>query len=208
MKNIYRVQCIFMFSILTLPILSGCASTESSRFYTLNAIKNPADVQRVAASEQRITVGIGPIEIPDYLDRPQIVTRNSDNELKIDEYGRWGGSLKEDINRVLAENLSVLLSQKRVAVVSSLSGVSFDYRVIIDIGRFDIMPDGNVALKAQWSIIERNGRTVVVTRESGFTVEAKDKGYGGQVSAMSGALEMLSKDIADSIKSIDRRIKK
>jgi len=208
MKNIRRVQCVLIFSILALSILSGCASTEPSRFYTLSAIKDTGSVQRVPALEQRIIVGVGPVEIPDYLDRPQIATRDGANELKLSEFDRWAGSLREDIGRVLSENLSVLLAQNRVAVVPTYSGMSFDYRIIMNISRFDVMPDGNVALRAQWSIIEKDGRTVDVMRESAFTVAVQEKDYSGKVSAMSRALEMLSNDVADSLRAIAKRAKK
>ena len=64
-------------------------------------------------------VAVGPVAIPDYLDRPQILTRSGPSELQLAEFERWAGSLEKDVSRVLAENLSTLLEKDHVIVLRS-----------------------------------------------------------------------------------------
>lgn len=191
----------FLFGVL-LIMFSGCASSRPSRFYTLDTMKSAQNVQKKVDTEQQVAIGVGPVEIPDYLDRSQIVTRNSGNELQIAEFDRWAGSLREDIARTLTENLSVLLSQDNASVVTSRWGSTFNFRIVVNILRFDVMPDGNLVLKAQWIVVGADDRKSLVVRTSGLSEAIQGSDYSAKITAMSRALEMLSRDIADAIKPL------
>jgi len=78
---------------LTAVILAGCASSQPSRFYQLNPMPNQTTPVSHLSASHNIVLAIGPLRIPDYLDRPQIVTRSGKNELKLSEFGLWAGSL-------------------------------------------------------------------------------------------------------------------
>jgi len=75
--------------ICSLTVLGGCASTEPSRFYILHSLSGSEAETQIAAAENGVAIGIGPIELPEYLDRPQIVTRLSKNELQLAEFDQW-----------------------------------------------------------------------------------------------------------------------
>jgi hypothetical protein len=200
--SVFLFMSFVMISILS--ILSGCASTEPSRFYALNSLKAQDIAQKTISSDRGISIALSPVNIPDYLDRPQIVSRTSQNELFIDEFNRWAGSLSEDITRVLAENLSILLPQEHMSVLSWERTAPLDYRIVVDVTRFDVMPDDNVLLKTQWIIFGKDGKNVLAMRESNFNEHVDGKDYSARVAAMSRALAGLSRDIADEIKSISK----
>src|SRR5512137_2064475 len=98
-------------------ILAGCAGSPSSKFYQLNALQNMTSITPDVSREQHQAIAIGPVRIPDYLDRPQIVTRAGKNELNLSEFHRWAGSLESDVTRVLVEDLSSFLPANRFSVV-------------------------------------------------------------------------------------------
>lgn len=208
--KIKRFCCIASLCLFIFPgFVIGCAGTSApSRFYTLRSLGDQKPAQIVPSAAQSVSVGIGPVVIPDYLDRPQIVVRTGQNELHLSEYDRWAGSLQDDIARVLAEDISVLLSGDQVAVFSRRWDLSMDYTVEIDITRFDIMPGNNVSLKAQWSIFDREGRSAIAIRESVVSEPISDGDYSGKVAAMSQALERLSADIAEAIRPLIKSTKK
>ena len=90
--------------------LSACAGkSASSKFYVLS----PLPQSKLSAAEGT-TIGVFPVAMPDYLDRPQIVTRVSENEIKLDEFSRWAEPLKENFYSVLVENLSTLLNTAKI----------------------------------------------------------------------------------------------
>ncbi len=202
MNNCLSLRHAVYLSGIILIFLSGCASTGTSRFYTLNSI-NSADIQeKISLADNAIAIGIGPVEIPDYLDRPQIVTRTSRNELKLSDFNRWAGSLKSDISRVLANNLSALLSIDSVHVYPWKKYVPVKYRIIVDITGFDGTPGGDVIFKANWTILGENGEKALISDSSNFSEKINGQGYNALVAAESLVLERLSRDIAAAIKSL------
>lgn len=202
MKN-YAVSFFARFIMMgTLAVIIGCASTQPSNFYILNSIEKQEAQQKGSDAMQHVAIGIGSIEIPDYLDRSQMVTMNSRSELKVDEFNRWAGSLKENISLVLAENLSLLLSTDRVFVHSWIPAESVNYWLHVEIIRLDAIPGNTVTMKALWTISGDRGKKEFITRTSEFTEKTSENSYGMMVAAMSRTFEKLSHEIASEIEKL------
>ncbi len=191
--------------LFSLMACAGCAGSAQSRFYQLSPEKNESALTGDASREQSIIVAIGPLRIPDYLDRPQIVTRSDSNELKLAEFDRWAGSLDRDIVRVLVENISSLLPAGSFFVTPWVSVVqapaSHVYRVEVSILRFEGTRGKSVQMKAQWAIYDRH-KGLLIKKESNIKEEVHDTTYKAFVAAMSRSLFTLSRDITDAIKSL------
>jgi uncharacterized lipoprotein YmbA len=153
------------------------------------------------------TVAVGPVLIPDYMNRPQIITRSSTYEIYLDEFNRWAGALDDDIARVLSENISFLLSQQKIFASPWEWSSTATYQVPIDVKRFDVMPEGNVLLIANWSIIDQKTKQTLITLETQLSEHISGQDYNAKVSAMSKALEAFSKNIADVIKARTDKVK-
>lgn len=184
--------------------LDGCASSAPSRFYSLSPVKDMSSEKHTTSAGGGAVVAVGPLTIPDYLDRPQIVTRSSRNELDVDEFHRWAGSLENDITRVLIEDLSAVLSPHGYSVIRwvpvAQPDAGSDCRVAVDIVRFDGTRGDSVRVKAQWSVF-RCGRSAPEMHESDIVEQVKGDDYNSLVEAMSRAAEGLSRDIADAIQA-------
>jgi uncharacterized lipoprotein YmbA len=190
---------------LLVVILAGCAGSPSSKFYQLNPSQNRTSITPDASPKQNLVIAIGPVRIPDYLDRPQIVTRAGKNELKLSEFDRWAGSLESDVTRVLVEDISSLLPADRFSVVRwipYLEGqVPASYRVEVLVDRFEGTLSDSVLLKAQWSVFAHN-RNLLLKRESLIREQISGGSYEALVASMSSALEKLSRDIVGGIRSV------
>jgi hypothetical protein len=189
---------LFMLAVIIF-ITAGCSSSPPARFYTLNPLNNTNINRNNTYREYNDIVAIGPVIIPDYLDRPQIVARAGRNELTLAEFDRWAGSLKEDVARVLLDNLSTFLHEKQVSVFAWKRAIPFDYRVTVNFSMFDIYPDDYVILKVSWVIFDSDGGTVVTMNDSSYKESIDGKGYDAAVAAMSRALAGLSRDMACGI---------
>jgi len=199
-----RIVCLL--SALGLVIfLGGCFGTSpSSRFYTLTPQEN-----RGLSSVQGVDViiRIGPVSIPSYLDRRQIVTRNGRNGLEIAEFERWGGNLDEEIIRLLVSNLSESIAVKGIAVVPWRSTDLIDaltvYRIPLSIDRFDGVPGETVVLNANWAVIMKkdNQEKVLIAKESTISEAVGGKGYDDLVAAMGKAVDRLAGEMGDAIAS-------
>ncbi|MCL5022469.1 MAG: PqiC family protein [Nitrospirae bacterium] len=194
-----------LFLAVSVTICAGCATSAPSRFYQLGSLKAESTAGKDSPHEQRIVVAIGPIRIPDYLDRPQIVTRSSRNELRLAEFDRWAGSIEKDIVRVLAEDISALLPEDRFFVTpwvsASQSVHPSPYRVEVNIARFEGAPGGSVLLKAQWSVFHRE-KGLLMSKESTVNQEVHGTTYEAFVIALSNALAGLSRDIQEALISL------
>lgn len=186
-------------------LVASCGISPSPRFYTLTSITSPAPVNAEAEPKKNWSLTIGSIEIPDYLDRPEIVTRAKENQLVLSEFDLWGGSLKADIGRVLTENISALLENHGVRVSGDKISRQGTYRFYAVINRFEADTEGRVVLKAQWSLQRINDAVPVFFEDFNVTKPSKGRGYGEVVSAMSEALWELSKNVAGGLESLSSR---
>src|SRR5512137_2148110 len=105
----HRPITVMMTLCMALSLLSGCSSPRVT-FYTLNAAATP-----VAAGPVIGSVAIGPVTLPDLLNRPQLVVRTGVNRVDILETHRWAESLRSEIPRIIAEDLALLLKPTRVS---------------------------------------------------------------------------------------------
>ncbi len=187
---------------VVLAVLAGCAAAPSSRFYILSPV--PAD----AAAPERVNaaaVGVGPIELPRYLDRPQIAVRSGTYEISYSETHRWAEGLRDIITGVLAENLAVLVPTDKVAVFPWARSLTIDYQVVVDISQFEADAQGNVVLSAYWKLHREGAHETVATKKTTITETTGGKEYRDIVAAQSRALAGLSREIAAAIRAVASR---
>ncbi len=201
MKNSHSLAYIIFGVLLSVLFTTGCGTTPSSRFYTLQPLQQEERQQSIAIEDKTI-IGVGPVIIPDYIDRTQIVTGTNGDELKRAEFDRWAGSLRDDILRVLVENLSILLSHDRFIAVSWEHFVPITYRVAVEITRFDVIPGNHVILSARWTLYSKKDETIIISGETDLNEPLEEKSYAAVVRAMSQTLANLSRDIAEEIKPL------
>lgn len=189
-------------------LLAGCATAPSS-FYALSSTL-PRD-RGVAASsaeggETGPAIGIGPVRFPEFLDRPQIVSRTSANRLIIDEFHRWGGSLQDEFLRVMGENLGQLLGTSRVLVEPAEARFPLDFRVVADVLRFEGTPGGEALLKVRWGILDPFGERALAVGEASYRHQAARPDQEAMVAALSEALSAFSRELAKEIRNLPRGV--
>lgn len=151
---------------LSTPGMSGCISTNPVTPTQLFLLP-PAvyEAQVLDGSQNRdagpMVVEIQALRLPQYLEKPQIVTRQGENQLKLSEYDQWGGNLRKNMVRVMRENLGFLLATPHVAAAPFPSGGAYGYRITADVMTFEADASGRVRLKVHWQVANRaSGRVV------------------------------------------------
>jgi len=178
-----------------LLLVAGCSSP-SSRFYSLSAAPMPG------ATPSDLSIVVNPVIIPAAVDRAQMVVSVRENQVFVDEFNRWVGPLQNGIARVVAENLVALLGTPRVTV--STQTIAFpDYRVAIDVQRFDSALGEAATLDAFWTVVRLKDAKSQTGRTS-LREPTTAPGYDGVAAAHSRALERLSRDIAGGVRALDR----
>jgi uncharacterized lipoprotein YmbA len=186
--------------VLGLLSLLGCASSEPTRFYVLNASANL--VRSAAPAEREPAIGIGPVTLPEHLDRSQIVTRTNGNELNVAEFHQWAGPLRDNITQVLAENLSVMIPTRQVHIHPWKRATAIDYQLTVEITRFDRQEEGDSVLNARWRLLAGDGKTELMTRASSFKAQPAGADYPATVAAMNETLEAFSREVVDALETL------
>lgn len=181
---------------------SGCSILEPrpdlTRFYVLTTLAEPA-----GELDSNIRVGIGPLLLPDYLQRYEMAHRNSATELRYADTERWAEPLLDSVGRTLAENVALLVGTKRVMVLPAPIRGEPDVTVPIEIIRFEPMPDGRINLVARW--IVRTGDAadgeLPQVQLSQFHETPQDDSWSSRSEAMSRAVLALSREISEAIRA-------
>lgn len=196
-KNVLKVLLIASLAsvVVGCSSLGGSSSSNlgSTHFYSLVALSptNPA-------GNNKLRVGIGPVEIPRLLNRPQIVSRKNNTEILMAEKHQWGGSYKEELVQALTDNFSNLLNTENIEKFPWKLSFKPNYHVRINIERFDGELGKTVTLKARWRLYKNN--VEVAVKQSLINIPMNGSGYGSYVKAQSQALAQLSKKITSGIK--------
>jgi len=192
------IGAIFLFSLL---FICGCAS-KSPNYYILHSLQSDAPGTTTAKADNDLTIGVGPIKIPDYLDRPQMATRSAPSRIQFAEFDKWAESLGNNLSRVIAENLSILLSTDRVVVFPWPGSMHVLYQVTVDVAKLEYTPDGKATLVAGWSVFGDDGQKLLAMKRSRLTVPVQSTGFEAIASAQSRAVEDMSREIAACIESL------
>ena len=180
---------------VALGVAAGCGSSPT-RFYALSSLPQGGGPAGGAARSGPM-LGIGPVSVPERLNRPQIVTWVNENMLHLAEFDRWAAPLQDSITRVLAENLSLLLPTDRAAIFPWPSDSPIDYEVRVEIARFDGTLGRECSLIAQWSILRRADKRTKGGRSN--HTEPAGESYTTLVAAQSRLVAALSRDIAAAL---------
>jgi len=183
-------------------LLAGCSSAPT-RFYVLTPVPVSSG-QPVAGAGQGPGIGVGPVELPDYTDRPQIVTRLDQNQFKLADFDNWSEPLKDNFTQVLAENLSILIPTERVFVFPWKRENRVSYQVMVKVMRFDRAVDGDSVLTVRWRILGADNRDELRVQTATYTAPAGGPDYPATVAAMNQTLTALSRDIAATLKGLAR----
>jgi len=197
--------CSIWILLSVLGMLVGCAGNSgTSTFYMLRSMESPQESLSTASGQKTVSLLVGPITLPGYLDRNQMVTVVGKNEMALDEFNGWAESLRSSFYRVLLEDLSLLLKTPQVYGYDRSGSANSDYQVTIDVTRFDAAFGGDAVLTVFWTVSSKEGSTPSVTRKSVFRALVSSTGFSGVVDAQNQTLTAFSREIASTIQSLQR----
>ncbi|MBU5638955.1 PqiC family protein [Geomonas sp. Red69] len=176
-------------------LCSACSRSPRVTYYTLTPAPSAGAVQQSFSS----SVAVGPVTIPELVNRPQLVVRLTPSRVAVLEEHRWAEPLKNEIPRLLAQDLGPLLGSNRVFTYDQGSGAAAQYRVLVDIVRLEAVPGDSVTVEAGWVVrgagsARREGRAVIKEKADGSD-------YDAVAAALSRALAGVSAEVAKSVRS-------
>lgn len=185
--------------LLAVTLLAGCINTPLPDYYVLTPESGSAGVSATLAD---LALGLGPITIPETINRPNIVTPLDSNQLEVAEYHRWSEPLIDNISRVVITNVADRLGVNKIYAYPWL-GNEIDYQVKIDVLQMIGTPSGSVYMQVRWQLLTgEKPRQLLETRISEFRQAVDGEGYSAMVSAYSRAISALSDEVSKALARI------
>ena len=192
-----------LLAFVTSTVLGGCTllapRPDPSRFFVLSAIPSTSN----SAGGGNLSIGVGPIIVPDYLSRSEMVIRTSATQIRPSQIDIWAEPISLGVTRVLAQNLSVLLGTERIICYPAYAVTRADWQVLVELVHFELDTQNAATLTARWGVRDRRSGKIVVARETNITRPATGPNTADGVAALSATLADLSGAIADQLRQLN-----
>lgn len=193
----------YLILVTAVLLLTACGRSHPSQFYILTA--HHAHSNKVNADSKHYTLGVGPIKLPDYLNRPQIVFKKQPNQIIPSEYHRWGEPLDTNMKSVIISNLAEALTNWRIVSYPWKRSEHVKLQLKINIIDFDTNLQGDSTLILNWSIYDTKTGRVIINQQHRYSTHVKDiKNYNKVALAMSHNLAKASHAIGLNLQHLDR----
>ena len=211
MRRLIMRSTILLLAVSMLIIIGclglGGGTRTPTKFYVLHSMQSSEDEVRPIAKLPDTSIGVGPVRLPQYLDRPQIVRRSGQNQLELAEFAQWAEPIRVNFSRVLAENLGILLDTKKISLFPWLKTTKIDYQIILEITRFDGGQGNNALLRASWSIFGKDSKERLVHNYSSYSEPVEANDTEALVAAQGQTVKHLSRDIAQALQALESKAK-
>ena len=182
--------------VLLSVFLLGCQSSPQKSYYLLTPLVPAAETQAETINE---LIGLGPIELAEYLQRPNMVRMGSDNKLKLNSNDFWGEALDKGIVRVMSLNLTRLNPARMIQPFPWRSDriPAHSFRVYI---HELVLSKGEARINATWELIN-NANKNTVERQHFIRVMKTDMHGQAMAHAYSQLLADMSEDMHTALLS-------
>jgi len=198
-----RGLTLLLASLLVMLSLGACikldmGTREETRFYTLAPLAVQQGMAPVWTLPPGMTMGIGPVKLARYLDRPQIATSVTANEYHFAEFAYWAEPLTDNIGMVVRENLAGLLGSERLLPFPwNLSKrVDVSLQLIIEVIAMDGRVGDAAHLNLRWVLTTADGQRLVALEKFEINETVSEPGYPGLVAAWSRGFAAFSQRVA------------
>lgn len=200
-----RVACLCAAAVLAI-VMCGCTilapRLDPSRFFVLTTVADSHGSALPASRRSKLTLGLGPIAFPAYLERPEMVTRVAPNRIDLSQENLWAEPLKRNFTTVLSADLSADLGDAHMVQYPWYATTHMDYQVKVSVDRFESTGHGNARLVARWEICAPTGARILVSSSSNIIMPSASAGASGKAAALSQAIAKLSGQIARALKAL------
>lgn len=171
--------------VLISSLLVGCQQSPRKQYYVLSATPVTQQTEEITH-----TVGLGPIEIAEYLQHLQLVVNRDTNSLELTENAFWGEPLQKGIARVLAINLMNNQANRLVETFPWRSDAAPKFSLRLTVRDMQLI-NGDAVMNANWKLVNNQTRTVVSQQHF-----VRNKATGNSPSQIAAAYSELLAELA------------
>ena len=146
-----------------------------------------------------MTIGLWKINLPELIDRPEIVTRTGAHTIELADFDHWADDLENNISTLIASEVSHDLRTGYVYISPWASSKKLDFQIKVHIRKFVGELDGDVKLEGTYIILIGKGKKKHFEEPFALIEKTKGNSYNDMVSAMSRLVIRLSDQISSTI---------
>lgn len=213
---------ISAFRVVWLPLfLASCAASgPKTEYYTLNAMAPLASAQEAALNpaladqshifqqaealrKKVVTFGVGPIQLPEYLDSSAVVSRELAKEgvpsarLIVSGRHAWRGNLQEGISRLLVQNLGSLYGVSGIWPLPANSRVAPKFQIRVAFDELAGVRGEKAVLQARWQLLNQKGDRLLLVGNETLSVKLHDDSAQAYVQGVNQSLNDFSVILAE-----------
>lgn len=190
-----------LLALCAFATLSACSSSPDARLYLMKSANGPV----ISQTSSQISVQVGPIVMPEYLKRAEIVYRSNAHDISVNEYDQWAESLERNMTSVITSNLATHLGTDKAFDYYANFSITPDYIIRLNVTEFGRVSSDTVSLSASWELVNKSSQQNKVYLENIKTTikysedDKDDANVSNVIDAMNEALNELSLTIANKI---------
>ena len=181
-----------LLSVLVIVLCACSWRSPNSEFYMMTS-------QGLSQlSDKKMSIAVAKINVPDLLDRSQMVVyENHNSQVKILEFSRWGEVLPDVLQATVVNDLMAYLPNSYVQR-TYFDQQSAAYNVNIEINNIKAYRGDKVILTAWWNIVNGFGKTLL-RRQGIYETKVEGSSIQDLVNGQTQAVHQLSRAIAESL---------
>lgn len=183
------------YALLLVLCLLGCSSSgPKTQYYSLFA-----DRALVSDTETEISLGVGPVVLPDFLSSGAIVSRTPSQQVRVSGVHVWAGPLDDAIVRVLVGDLSSALGSQNIQGFPWDGRIRPEKQLRIEIEDFSGVRGGEVSLIARWSLVDASRRGMIKRGRVSLSADTKGADPEAYVAGLNELLHQFARALAEEI---------
>lgn len=190
MRNLYTI--VFLLSIL--PLLISCQHSPQKSYYLLTPLAPQTETKSASISH---LIGLGPVELADYLERSNMVRMYPDNSLNLNSNDFWGEPLGKGIVRVLSLNLTRQDPTRMIQPFPWRSDRIPPHSLRVTIHEL-VLINGQAKINATWELVNTSDKRTIERQHFIRTLETNNKGQN-MAYAYSQLLAELAKEMNSAL---------
>jgi uncharacterized lipoprotein YmbA len=195
-----RVFLLFVVA-LTVTACAGLPGSDPTRFYVLKTTEGLS--AELGSLDPNINVGVGPIQIPGYVDRAQIITFDSGARITVADFDHWAEPVGDGVKRILSANLASIIGESKVFPYPA------DFRpneqsIQIAVEITDVFQDeeGTARLAVRWHIKRLYDNQVASRNAKTYSAQSLAGDYSSYADTLSDLLGQFAEDLARDLATV------
>jgi uncharacterized lipoprotein YmbA len=195
-KSIPSLRCAVLIALLG-AVLSACTGASPQVVY-YSLLETDA-AATAAPRHDQLVLSIGPVAIPDVLQKSNIATGGADGRYQLSEYHRWAGEVDRELARALVERLAGRLGTEQVYLYPGNQHIEPTFQVALDVLAMNGELGQEVTLSVRWTLIDPKGNNATLSRHSRFSGRPADGSHNAWVKVQRQNIDRLGEEIAAAI---------